>query len=389
MGIPELLTGHEDAAISILSVFLYRLRRDFRGPNGRILSGTIATHLSAVTKVLSNLVAPEELQRMGLQPGSQPPALKEMLAAFRREDPPPNRQWPINATIIKQLVNSKPPENVTPAKWEAVVDMCVLGFFFLLRPGEYAEPGSADSRSKPFCLRDIEFRTTSGRMAPPMFCNDTNYALLQVGILSFVDQKNAKKGDRVSHWQTGQDICPVRALCRRCLHICTHTKEPTTPLYVYYVDGTPCSLQAKDLTDALRVAAGTCFAETGIDPQKISIRSLRAGGATALLCAGIDKETIKLIGRWRSDAMDTYLRTSTFDLTRHYSAQMLAAGGYRFNPKTADDVPDLLPEDLSDELVTACHMVLTNQGDSDPVFTDLDGNPLPSEGASLPPEDEP
>jgi hypothetical protein len=61
---------------------------------------------------------------------------------------------------------------------------------------------------------------------------------------------------------------------------------------------------------------------------------------------------------------------------------MLAAGGYRFNPKAADDVPDLLPEDLPDELVTAYHMVLTNQGDADPVFTDVDGNPLPTEGDS-------
>ena len=46
----------------------------------------------------------------------------------------------------------------------------------------------------------------------------------------------------------------------------------------------------------------------GIPAASISCRSLRPGGATALLCAGVDDETIKLIGRWQSDAMLRYLR---------------------------------------------------------------------------------
>ena len=37
---------------------------------------------------------------------------------------------------------------------------------------------------------------------------------------------------------------------------------------------------------------------------------------------------IKLIGRWRSDAMKTHLCTTTFDLSRDYAARMLAMGGH-------------------------------------------------------------
>jgi hypothetical protein len=46
---------------------------------------------------------------------------------------------------------------------------------------------------------------------------------------------------------------------------------------------------------------------TGIDPEKLTAQSLRLGGATALLCAQIDRDTIKLIGRWKLDAMLRYL----------------------------------------------------------------------------------
>ena len=35
----------------------------------------------------------------------------------------------------------------------------------------------------------------------------------------------------------------------------------------------------------------------------VSARSTRAGGAMALLCAGIDRDRIRMIGRWRSDEL--------------------------------------------------------------------------------------
>jgi hypothetical protein len=95
---------------------------------------------------------------------------------------------------------------------------------------------------------------------------------------------------------------------------------------------------------------------------------LRAGGATALLCAGIAKDIVKLIGRWRSDAVDRYLRTGTITITEGYATRMVHAGNYRFipaatkvlAPDTDDDLregvddfdtyPDALPHTISDEL---------------------------------------
>jgi len=45
----------------------------------------------------------------------------------------------------------------------------------------------------------------------------------------------------------------------------------------------------------------------GITPHEISVRSLRASGAMSLLCAKVDTDMIRLMGRWRSDEMLRYL----------------------------------------------------------------------------------
>jgi hypothetical protein len=41
--------------------------------------------------------------------------------------------------------------------------------------------------------------------------------------------------------------------------------------------------------------------------ELISARSMRPGGATALLCASVDADSIKLVGRWKSDSMLSHL----------------------------------------------------------------------------------
>ncbi len=54
----------------------------------------------------------------------------------------------------------------------------------------------------------------------------------------------------------------------------------------------------------------------GITPHEISIRSLRASGAMSLLCAKVDTDMIRLMGRWRSDEMLRYLHVQSFPLLR-------------------------------------------------------------------------
>ena len=74
--------------------------------------------------------------------------------------------------------------------------------------------------------------------------------------------------------------------------------------------------------------------EYGIAPADISARSLRASGAMAMLCAGIDSVKTQLMGRWRSDAMLRYLHVQSPTLVKDFARRMLAAGSYSLLPGT-------------------------------------------------------
>ena len=52
----------------------------------------------------------------------------------------------------------------------------------------------------------------------------------------------------------------------------------------------------------------------------------------AKLCNGIDHNTTKLHGRWRSEELLTYLHTQAEPLYRDLSARMLRGGDYSFLP---------------------------------------------------------
>jgi hypothetical protein len=70
----------------------------------------------------------------------------------------------------------------------------------------------------------------------------------------------------------------------------------------------------------------------GIQPYEINARSLRAGGATALLCVNIDPNSIQLLGRWKSDAMLRYLHIAANPHVRQYAKKMFSSGTSSFNP---------------------------------------------------------
>ena len=48
----------------------------------------------------------------------------------------------------------------------------------------------------------------------------------------------------------------------------------------------------------------------GLDPSLFGAHSLRIGGATAALAAGVSPSMIRLMGRWASDIYEIYCRMS-------------------------------------------------------------------------------
>jgi hypothetical protein len=150
----------------------------------------------------------------------------------------------------------------------------------------------------------------------------TEQELLSVNYiaLEFTTQKN---GVRTGH----HTYCPVIALTNRIRHLRTHRAPLNTPLYSYY-DTSWNRIDTSNLTLHLRHTVTAMGASYGIEAKDISIRSLRSLGAMALLCAKVDTDLIRLLGRWRSDEMLCYLHVQTFPVIAPLAEQMLRHGHY-------------------------------------------------------------
>jgi hypothetical protein len=234
--------------------------------------------------------------------------------------------------------------------------MLLLGFFFLLRPEEYAFTPNPDAA--PFRLCDIHLLINNRRVHPytgsEQDLRNINYIALE-----FTRQKNGVRGELVGLGCTGHPIhCPVHALLNRVRHLRAHNAPLTTPLYAYH-DTAWNRIDTTVLTSHLRHTVTATRAHYGISAVDISIRSLRASGAMALLCAKVDTDMIRLLGRWRSDEMLRYLHVQAFPLVAPLAQQMLHHGHFSlmanqplrgFGEAVGTRQLDLMPGGVGNEL---------------------------------------
>jgi hypothetical protein len=345
------IPAHETRLCYLL---VYGLRVRNRGAKRRSAanrSRTVSGALQAVGKGFTILGEPDP---RNVSAGSRRlhPLLKAFLDALAKEDDPASRSHPANTTILRQLPAVL--DQADPGH-QHTIDLCIVGFYWLLRPAEYLD-STGQTRSQAFRLGDISF-ALDGRELPAADAslNDLDLARLARATLTFNDQKNAVRGERITHASTGDPwLCPCKALARACARLRAGGAPADTPLHSYYAaDGSLQSVMPRDVTAALRLAAQSLQTATGIDPALLSARSLRPGGATALLCSGIDTNVIQLLGRWRSDAMMRYLRVAALAHSDNLAQRMLDAGAYTFAPAAAAadmPVPDQAPREFIEAL---------------------------------------
>ena len=92
------------------------------------------------------------------------------------------------------------------------------------------------------------------------------------------------------------------------------------------------SVKPKDITSAIKLAVRFLGPAIGFLPSDVTARCLRAAGANALLCGGVDTDIIRLLGRWRSDERLRYLHTQAGPVLRDFSRKMLQGGTFTLIP---------------------------------------------------------
>lgn len=315
-----------DDPIPLLRLFARRYRTGIIAPSGGpVRSRTVEEALRAVGQTIATLGSRDPR----LQPsGKLDIRLARQLKAYKRVDPPPHRVKPVPLPIITHAAQLCRLANTAQA--HTIADMLLLGFYFLLRPGEYAHTDNPDST--PFRLCDVHL------LRGPMRLN--TYTASEADLrsathvaLEFTHQKNGVQGELIGLGRSGDpQWCPVLAVINRVLHFRTHRAPRDTPLYSYFATGAWHVIRSSVLTQHLRAAAQAMGAASGITAADISVRSLRSSGAMALLCAAVDPDKIRLLGRWRSDEMLRYLHVQAFPIIASFAAQMLLHGHFALIP---------------------------------------------------------
>ena len=309
-------------SLTVLQVFAHRYRTGALAPSGHLVrSRTVENALRAIGQTISSLGAPDP--RFNTQ-GQLHYLLQQQLRSYARDDAPPSRVKPIPFTIIQHLTSIA----ATPFA-QAVADLATLGFFFLLRPGEHTA-SAPYSDTTPFLLSDVTFRS-GGLLLPADHGSLDTICSATFVTLRFRRQKNGTTNEIIGHARSGHhSVCPVLALIRRTQHLRHFRASHDTPLCTFYTaPHASITITSLHLTTALRSVATTLFPITGFPPEEVSARALRSGGAMALLCARVDDNIIKLVGRWRSDQMLRYLHLQAYPQMHTFAPLMVTGGTFR------------------------------------------------------------
>ena len=137
-----------------------------------------------------------------------------LIKKFRDEDPPAQPKLAIPISTITALAKHY---RMTP-HLDAVTDLVLLAFFYLLRVGEYTSPHHARAK-RTIPLRDCDIRLWYKGV---LIAHSAGLrALIQAdsATICIAHTKNGTKGAVVHHDAIGGPICPVAALARRVANI--------------------------------------------------------------------------------------------------------------------------------------------------------------------------
>ena len=162
-----------------------------------------------------------------------------------------------------------------------------MGFFAFLRVGEFTLPAS-------------HWRVLISHLCWPsaMFgCSPSDPRCLTVKL-------KQSKGDPFGQGVLIHLGCTFQSLCPVAAVLSYLAIRPSTPgPFFVFSDGSPLS------RERLISALSQALKDSGVDPSNFKGHSFRIGAATTAAKAGLSDSLIQALGRWRSSAFMSYIRT--------------------------------------------------------------------------------
>jgi len=220
--------------------------------------------------------------------------LRDVLKGMRRElgDEPTRKRYGVRTQHLRKALDQELPAGSSRAA-QAVRAALTSAFCGLLRGCEVGLPeGESFDPLRHLTRKDIRFvDLPDGRVLAVLTIHQAKLASQLTG-----------KHIPVFLVSGGSIVDPVRELKRMLeLDPVSAADAGRTPLF-RDVHG-----QAFTRSGIARIVK-SLMAAIGLDPDRFGAHSLRIGGATAALSAGVAPAVIRITGRWKSDVWMTYAR---------------------------------------------------------------------------------
>lgn len=146
--------------VRVLTGFAARIRQGFYGRGKRVAAGTVVGAITAVGQEIALACGTNPTKMTGSE--RLLPRLSQILDGWRKEDPPTTKQLPVEADVPELLAENGRDGNAT-ALDQAIGDLTLIAFYYLLRIGEYTIKGTRNE-TKQTCNLNLKTSPFSKRM---------------------------------------------------------------------------------------------------------------------------------------------------------------------------------------------------------------------------------
>ena len=185
--------------------------------------------------------------------------LQVMMSGFKKEDPATVKKLPVEVDIPEYLARLGRHAR-SSARDQAIGDLSLIGFYYLLRSAEYTKNRSRDEKQTvEFRVIDVTFfkRDAQGKLRQlPRNASQEDILAADSATLRLTNQKNGWKGVCINHHVNGESYyCPVKALARRVLHIRANSDDVELGLHTFFNNECEFNISDADIREALKFAA--------------------------------------------------------------------------------------------------------------------------------------
>ena len=249
-------------------------------------SSTIRSYISAIKGVLSYI---------GIEVNENKVLISSLTRACRLKNDKLNSKIPIRKNFLHVLISKTEEIFSSPQPYLVILyqAMLVSMYYGLFRIGELAYSEHAVKAT------DVRIGTNKKKMLFILRSSKTHDKSMKPQLIKIKSQ--SKPGNTKSKNKDSLDVCPFEIL-QRYRKIRKPLQSENEQFFVFR-DRTPVHPMH------FRAVLNKLIMKCGLDPTFYSTVGFRAGRATDLLDMGISVETIRKLGRWKSNAVYTYLRS--------------------------------------------------------------------------------